>query len=450
MIWEQILSDAGLSEREANALLMLSKKPNIKASELAKELDTTRLDAYNSLERLQRIGLVTTTADRPMRFSSPPIDEAVETLIEIRKEQLVTIEKGFADIKSGSKYKSTDNQMSNKDEPKFAVLKERVHILKKIEKMAEEADESIVLTLGKFGILHMCRSSSIMSINEAAERGVQIRVLAQLDRRTIRFYSELNDSIEIRHSDDLDVQGALVDNKEVIQYLSMDSNPVGRGNNDAALVISSETFSESQRNLLDTIWEDAVPYGTASKRYTEERIMDPLKLTIDSGSFLEKIREVLNISEDLPEDDTPFNPDAFLASGLEISGARKALEKGGIESLEAFGIDTSSLLRQVGNRVGNELAFSLRNLDDNIDFLNEMMDWWEYAGLGQLSYDLDPIFHIKVESIPTPEGALPMDVLDDGIIEGALLSRYPLGGDVTVERVVENSSIRYNLIFNVQ
>ncbi len=447
MIWEQILTDAGLSEREANALIMLSKKPNIKASELAKELDTTRLDAYNSLERLQRIGLVTTTADRPMRFSSPPIDEAVKILIEIRKEQLVTIEKGFADIQSGSKYKSSENKSINKEEPKFAVLKERVHILKKIEKMAEDANNSIVLTLGKFGILHMCRSSTITSINNAAQRGIKVRVLAQLDRRTVRFYSELNELIEVRHSDDLDVQGALVDDKEVIQYLSMDSNPVGRGSNDAALVIGSETFSETQRNLLDTIWEDAIPYETASKRYTEERIMDPLKLTIDSGSFLEKIREVLDISEALPEEDTPFNPEAFLASGLEISDARRSLEKGGIESLEAFGIDTSSLLRQVGNRVGNELAFSLRNLDDNIDFLNEMMDWWEYAGLGQLSYDLDPIFHIKVESNSTSECALPMDALDDGIIEGALSARYPPDGEVIVERVVENSLVRYNLIF---
>ena len=52
-MWNQILTDAGLSEREINALTVLSRKPNIKASELAKELDTTRLDTYNSLERLQ-------------------------------------------------------------------------------------------------------------------------------------------------------------------------------------------------------------------------------------------------------------------------------------------------------------------------------------------------------------------------------------------------------------
>ena len=429
----------------------MSRKSNIKASELAKELDTTRLDAYNSLERLQRIGLVTTTAERPMRFSSPPLDSAVTHLIEIRKEQLKRIEQGLEDIQSGSKYSSPVEKNSPDDEPKFAVLKERVHIMKRIEKMAESSQDEIVLTLGKFGILHLCRSSALQAVNEAASRGVKVRVLSQLERRTIRFYNDLHESIETRHSDDLDAQGALVDDFEVVQYLSMEENPVGRGKNDAALTVESESFAESQKNLLDTIWEEAIPYEVASKRFTEERIVDPLKLTIDSGSFLEKIREVLQISDDIPEGDTPFNPDAFLASGLEISDARRNLESGGIEALSAFGIDVRHLLRQVGNRVGQELSFSLRNIDGNIEFLSEMMDWWEYAGLGQLSYDIDPQFHILVDHPSVKPGSLPIQSLDDGIIEGALLSRYSDDPTVEITRTtIENSenSVKYEINFN--
>ena len=104
MSWKQILTDAGLSEREVDAVIVLSNKSNLKASELAKELGTTRLDAYNSLERLQTIGLVTVTADRPMRFSSPPINEAVRHLIGIRKDQLLRIEQGFEELQKGINY----------------------------------------------------------------------------------------------------------------------------------------------------------------------------------------------------------------------------------------------------------------------------------------------------------------------------------------------------------
>ena len=57
----------------------------------------------------------------------------------------------------------------------------------------------------------------------------------------------------------------------------------------------------------------------------------------------------------------------------------------GIEALSAFGIDIESLLRQLGNRVGEELSFSLRNIEGNIEYLNEIMDWCVFAGLDNLS-----------------------------------------------------------------
>ena len=452
MDWNQILSDSGLAEREIAVIGALSGKSNMRASEVAKELGTTRLEAYKSLEELQDIGLVSVIADRPMRFSCPRIDKAVEHLIDIRRGQLSRIERSFNEIQSSidkSNFVQEDTQ--DLENPKFTILKERVRILNRLEKMAENAEEDIVLILGKFGILPIFRGNAIQSINDAAERGVRVRILAQLDRRTIRFYRDIHGSIEVRHSDDLDAQGVVKDTSEVIQYLSSDENPVGKGKNDAALVIESSQFAESQRNLIEAIWEEAIPFETASKRYTEEKITDPLRLTLNEGSFLEKIRDVLMIEAELPEDDTPFNLEAFMASGLEISDARKKLNQGGIGSLEAFGIDITSLMRQVGNRVGQELSFSLRGVEQEIDFLNEMMDWWEYAGMGTLSYDLEPEFHIKVQFAELPEGGgLPIWALDDGIIEGALQARYPEGSDITVIREVISKEPeglhRYNLI----
>ncbi len=455
MNWNTLLIDAGLSERETEAVIALSAKPNLKASELAKELGTTRLDAYNSLERLQSSGLVTVTVDRPMKFSSPPLKNVLEHLINIRKEQLKKIEQGYKDIKEGKTQDIEEEiNLDLEIEPKFAVLKERVHIFSKMEKMAMESEHSLILTLGKFGILHLCRSTALAEVNKAAQRGVEVKVMAQLDRRTIRFFSELDPAVEVRHSDDLESQGTVMDQLEAIQYLNTEENPVGRGKTDAALLIQSMPFAESQRNLIESIWEEAIPFELASKRFTEERIVDPLRLTLDGGSFLDRIRDVLQISEELPESDTPFNLDAFMASGLEISDARKKLGSGGISSLSTFGIDIGSLLRQVGNRIGEELAFSLKKIDGHVEFLSEMMDWYEYAGLGELSYDADPTFHIKVHLLPDIENSdeLPLWELDDGIIEGTLLSRYSSMKEVTIERIQSSENkdefCRYNLVLS--
>ena len=55
----------------------------MKASELAKELNTTCLDAYNSLSRLQEMGIdYCHWADWPMLFSSLRINEAMEHIIQ--------------------------------------------------------------------------------------------------------------------------------------------------------------------------------------------------------------------------------------------------------------------------------------------------------------------------------------------------------------------------------
>lgn len=452
MDWNPILSDSGLSEREIAVIHALSGSTSMRASQVAKQLGTTRLEAYKSLEELQDIGIVSVIADRPMKFSCPRIDKVVEHLIEIRRGQLSRIERSYSEIQTSVENSNYEyEEVADDENPKFTILKQRVRILNRLEKMAESSEIDLVLILGRFGILPLFRSATISSINDAASRGVRVRILAQLDKRTVRFYRDIHESIEVRHSDDLDAQGVVKDHSEVIQYLSSDENPVGKGKNDAALVIESSQFAENQRNLIETIWEESIPFETASKRYTEERITDPLRLTISQGSFLEKIRDVLMIEEELPEEDTPFNVAAFLASGLEISDARKKLNQGGINSLEAFGIDMESLMRQVGNRVGEELAFSLRGIDQEIEFLNEMMDWWEHAGLGTLGYELEPEFHIKVQFTELPDGeGLPIWALDDGIIEGALRARYPEGGEISVLKEIISKEPeglhKYNLI----
>ena len=111
------------------------------------------------------------------------------------------------------------------------------------------------------------------------------------------------------------------------------------------------------------------------------------------------------------------------------------------------------MLRQVGHRIGSELAFSLRNIEGHVEFLSELMDWWEYAGLGELEYDTVPFFHIKVNLTHPPvddKEVLPLWELDDGIIEGALSSRYPEDSNVRIRREEAQSDDelwRYTLIF---
>ncbi len=454
MDWVELFEEAGLTDREAKSLVLLSSSKELKASDLAKKLGTNRLDAYNSLSRLTQIGLVNVTADRPMKFSCSSLPVLFKKLIKDQKSRIDRTTKAFENIMSGATDEALESESQQGDaSAKFAVLKGRDHIQKRIGELANEADGQLVLFLGKYGILHMCRSPSIEEVNSAAERGVMIKVLAQLDKRTLKFFDQLHDSIEIRHSDEVNSLGVLKDQSDVIQFLFVEQNPVGRGREDAGLVVSSEVFAASHYEFMMAIWNRAVDYNSAKKRFTEEKIVDPLRLTVGDGSFLEQFRDALNFSGELPDEDTPFNPDSFLASSSEINQARAALQDGTVFSLHQLGIDIKTMLRQVGHRIGEELAFSLRKIDGHVEFLSELMDWWEYAGLGELEYDTVPFFHIKVNLTHPPvekADVLPLWELDDGIIEGALRSRYPEDSNVRIRRETaqgEDELWRYTLIF---
>ncbi|MBL6731864.1 MAG: hypothetical protein ISP82_02810 [Candidatus Poseidoniaceae archaeon] len=454
MDWVELFEEAGLTDREARSLVLLSSSKELKASDLAKKLGTNRLDAYNSLSRLTQIGLVNVTADRPMKFSCSSLPVLFKKLIKDQKSRIDRTTKAFENIMSGATDDALENDSQQGDSnAKFAVLKGRDNVQKKIGELANEADGQLVLFLGRYGILHMCRSPSIEEVNSAAERGVIIKVLAQLDRRTLKFFDQLHDSIEIRHSDEVNSLGVLKDQTDVIQFLFVEQNPVGRGREDAALVVSSEVFAASHYEFMMAIWSRAVDFSSAKKRFTEERIVDPLRLTVGEGSFLEQFREALGFSGELPDEDTPFNPDTFLASSNEINQARVALQDGTVFSLHKLGIDIKTMLRQVGHRIGEELAFSLRKIEGHVEFLSELMDWWEYAGLGELEYDTVPFFHIKVNLTHPPvekADVLPLWELDDGIIEGALRSRYPEDSDVRIRRETaqdDGELWRYTLIF---
>ncbi|MBA4694977.1 MAG: hypothetical protein H2066_03905 [Candidatus Poseidoniales archaeon] len=440
-MWEELLLESGLNQREVQSIMILGSNPRMKASELAKELNTTRLDAYNSLSRLQEMGIVTVTADRPMLFSSLDVNQAIEHIIGMRKQQLSQLVEGYDELSKNVTSKKVEQKSNSRgvDDPRFAVLKERTHIYSRLKKMAEDSDERLILLLGQYGILHLCRNpDALEAVNTAALSGVVIQIITHLDSRTIRFFKELHDSIEVRHSDELESLGFVRDNSEVIQYLNIEDNPVGRGKDDAALIIESSAFAESHLNLIDTIWENAVHFETAVARYTDNQINDPLKLTIGEGSFLKNITSALGIDDELPDEDTPFDPEAFFAAGNEVNEARNQLTEGKLSNLKVLGIDIGLMLRQIGNRVGQEIAFSLRGIEHDIEFLDEMMDWWEHAGLGNLEYDVDPSFHVRVglhhPPVDDPD-ALPMWEMDDGIIEGALSNRFAKDSNIVIQRV---------------
>lgn len=142
MDWNELFEEAGLSDREAKSLVILSSSKELKASDLAKKLGTNRLDAYNSLSRLTQIGLVNVTADRPMKFSCSSLPVLFKRLIKDQKSRIDRTTKAFESIMSGAKEDALETgESGGESDAKFAVLKGREYIQKRIGELSNEAEE---------------------------------------------------------------------------------------------------------------------------------------------------------------------------------------------------------------------------------------------------------------------------------------------------------------------
>ena len=412
----QRLTEGGLDEKFAKIILALVGQPPLKASEIGKLVSISRMDAYNSLKKLNELGLVLATFDKPMRFSGLQISDVFKQLIKREEASVRRLQQHLSEISQDSVIINS-NLYAKSQEPLFSVIKDRHSIYGNIQNLVEESESMVWMLLSKWGILHLMRSGIIESINDALDRGIRIRVLADVESRTIRFFDKLDSRIEIRHLDNQAQMGVYVDEDVGIQVVNSETNPTGRGKDDTALLIESKDYMEAQLELLKVQWSGGVDYSSAKARLVDGMITEPLTMKLGEGSFYERMRKIIgkdsgsrftNLVSRRPGEPTT----------LGLSAA----------SLRELGIDMSDILRVVGQRIGQELALELRDENEDETFWHQLKLKWSDLGMGEMSIDAMPPNIVSVVDSHLQERNPRLDSvlchMDEGVLEGIIKERY--------------------------
>jgi len=262
------------------------------------------------------------------------------------------------------------------------------------------------------------------SLNAAALRGVRVRILASIDRRTLSAFDLFDDSIEIRHSEQRSVQALLVDDEIAVQTVVHDSNPHGRGKEEAALMIEAGGYIRAQTELAEAAWGAGVALSAVRSRIQEGRITEPLRINLGHGSFYQRLRESLtsDIASGTGADEEWTN--AVLRHGSR----RMSPSEAPVPQLAAFGIDVNEILRTVGRRIGEEILLESGAPSNEEDFRRRLQRTWSELGMGRIEFEGEPLRSIRVHDSGSCGGDLdrgiPFCHLDEGILEGILQNRY--------------------------
>jgi len=244
-----------------------------------------------------------------------------------------------------------------------------------------------------------------------------------LNAKTIRFFDDLDDRIEVRHHEDFRMQGVYVDDEVGLQFINVEANPTGRGKNDTALLIESKEFMIAQIELMAIQWGAGTSYRAAKARLTEGKIIEPLKLSLGEGSYYERLRQ--SIEQSLPMGDSENTPNAFLRKAGEPA---PVYDRSPATAFSLLGIDLNEVLAGVGVRIGQELASKWNDVEDDADFWKHLSNEWNQLGMGEIVTKGMPPESVFVHNGGAcggkPDTGGMFCHMDEGILQGIVMERH--------------------------
>jgi sugar-specific transcriptional regulator TrmB/pimeloyl-ACP methyl ester carboxylesterase len=93
-----VLTDFGLTSKEADVYIFLAKHEVLTGGEIAKQTRIARSLVYRILKSLQTKGLVEPTLESPKRFAAIPIENALDLIIKTRQEEALLVGRAKKDL----------------------------------------------------------------------------------------------------------------------------------------------------------------------------------------------------------------------------------------------------------------------------------------------------------------------------------------------------------------
>lgn len=194
------LQRVGLNKYESKAYLALLDSGPLTASGLSEKTDIPRPRTYDILKTLKDKGLASIQPGRPAKYDSNSIEEAMENLKRIEKENHEETLREIDEVKGEIKNRvsSMETKKNKKAEDFMWFLKDKGKIDSKLRSLLQNAKEEIVIaTDSEEAREHLERYESLLK--EAKKRGTDIKIISE-GAKEINGLSDYAEVIEGAHN----------------------------------------------------------------------------------------------------------------------------------------------------------------------------------------------------------------------------------------------------------
>ena len=257
----RILETLGLSSLEAKAFLELARGGSLSASETAKKAKIARPEAYEVLRKLESKGFVRQVLGKPAKYE--PVDplELRNRILQEERKRFNSIEAGMNKILEVWPFLRAIHIPDN-NLPRTATIRGRKNIAAVLESMMNGAQESVNICTTKRGLQTAMQENFPEIGKKMINRGVEIRMLIDEGSAKQLSSSLVPNTIDVRIGKGPKARYYIIDDREVLYHLHLQSEEDLWGSDETAL----RTNSPVQLNVYGWLFKNAWDSGTPLKR----------------------------------------------------------------------------------------------------------------------------------------------------------------------------------------
>ncbi|MGB9914669.1 MAG: TrmB family transcriptional regulator [Candidatus Bathyarchaeales archaeon] len=178
----QVLTQLGLTLKQAKVYLALVKSETLKASEIAQASKVARPDVYRVISALRQLGLIEEVCKRPVEYRATPMNEALTFLLQTRTEQYKKV-RAAAQMLLNRGTQVKRNEREQLESPQFILIPHGKQVIERVKAALERARSSVDLVLSWKRFSRGIANVFAESVEAAWAKNVKFRFILEVPPR---------------------------------------------------------------------------------------------------------------------------------------------------------------------------------------------------------------------------------------------------------------------------
>lgn len=248
------LTEYGLSLNEVEIYLALLRLGSGKVSDVSQISKVPRTEVYRIAGKLQKMGLIEATLERPVIFQPIPPEKLVENLLSNITEKMGKLrekkERLISDLKS------LEGIVEREERIYFCtVLGSRASLERAIGMCVEAKKEILYIMSGP--TLRKATVNGLLEVfQQQVSAGVKVRVVSEIQESNLREAKLFLDVCELRHADQLTAHILLVDHTQSLVGVSVEQDLTFNAKEHIELWTNNPRFISTMERFFQELWKN--------------------------------------------------------------------------------------------------------------------------------------------------------------------------------------------------